>query len=408
MVRLEHVGAPSEHYRHESTTSDDRAASGGDHEARRGRRHDRARGVHPPDPLRGRSRDHPQRPARPDARAPDAGHRLRPDDRHGLRAPPRLFVGWKPGVGSLHRFRDAVERGWPSAARARRAQPCRAWPTAMRPAPPASRSRVLRGYVGQRSRRAHTSIKEVTCPFTGEVLSAVSALELDVAVIHAQQADRAGNVQLWGIIGVQKEAVLCAAAGSRHGRGDRRRARAAPRRGRAARTGRSTTSSVVQNGAHPSYTHGYTSGTTTSTSRGTRSAATATFSARGWRTMSSRAEPAARRSRHLDGGGDDDDRRRARAPGRATCLVGIGLPSTAANLARRVHAPGLVLVYESGTIGAKPEYLPLSIGDGILAETADTVVGLSRSSTTGSSPAASTSASSAPRRSTVSPTSTRR
>jgi glutaconate CoA-transferase subunit B len=63
-------------------------------------------------------------------------------------------------------------------------------------------------------------------------------------------------------------------------------------------------------------------------------------------------------------------------PNRATCLVGIGLPSTAANLARRVHAPELVLVYESGTIGAKPDYLPLSIGDGILAETADTVVSL--------------------------------
>jgi len=57
-----------------------------------------------------------------------------------------------------------------------------------------------------------------------------------------------------------------------------------------------------------------------------------------------------------------------------TCFVGIGLPSTAANLARRSHAPGCVLVYESGTIGAKPEHLPLSIGDGELAETADTVV----------------------------------
>jgi glutaconate CoA-transferase subunit B len=65
-----------------------------------------------------------------------------------------------------------------------------------------------------------------------------------------------------------------------------------------------------------------------------------------------------------------------RLPDGATCLVGIGLPSTAANLARRVHATGLVLVYESGAIGAKPEYLPLSIGDGILAETADIVVGL--------------------------------
>ena len=56
------------------------------------------------------------------------------------------------------------------------------------------------------------------------------------------------------------------------------------------------------------------------------------------------------------------------------CFVGIGLPSTAANLARRTHAPDLVLVYESGTIGAKPDRLPLSIGDGVLAATADAVV----------------------------------
>jgi glutaconate CoA-transferase subunit B len=61
-------------------------------------------------------------------------------------------------------------------------------------------------------------------------------------------------------------------------------------------------------------------------------------------------------------------------PDGAACFVGIGLPSTAANLARRTHAPGCVLVYESGAIGAKPEHLPLSIGDGELAETADSVV----------------------------------
>jgi glutaconate CoA-transferase, subunit B len=59
---------------------------------------------------------------------------------------------------------------------------------------------------------------------------------------------------------------------------------------------------------------------------------------------------------------------------RMTCFVGIGLPSEAANLARAVHAPNLVLIYESGTIGAKPTELPLSIGDGVLAETADAVV----------------------------------
>ncbi|MGH9007296.1 MAG: CoA-transferase subunit beta [Acidimicrobiales bacterium] len=60
--------------------------------------------------------------------------------------------------------------------------------------------------------------------------------------------------------------------------------------------------------------------------------------------------------------------------GRRVCFVGIGLPSTAANLARATHSPNLVLVYESGTIGAKPTRLPLSIGDGELADTADTVV----------------------------------
>jgi glutaconate CoA-transferase, subunit B len=60
--------------------------------------------------------------------------------------------------------------------------------------------------------------------------------------------------------------------------------------------------------------------------------------------------------------------------GHTSCFVGIGEPSTAANLARRLHAPGLSLIYESGTIGARPRTLPLSIGDGELAETADAVV----------------------------------
>src|SRR5258708_5597027 len=59
-----------------------------------------------------------------------------------------------------------------------------------------------------------------------------------------------------------------------------------------------------------------------------------------------------------------------------SCFVGIGLPSAAANLARLTHAPDTILIYESGTIGAKPKVLPLSIGDSELAETADTVVSL--------------------------------
>ena len=60
----------------------------------------------------------------------------------------------------------------------------------------------------------------------------------------------------------------------------------------------------------------------------------------------------------------------------ASCFVGIGLPSAAANLARLTHAPDTVLIYESGCIGTKPNVLPLSIGDGELSETADTVVSI--------------------------------
>src|SRR5580698_4549724 len=65
-----------------------------------------------------------------------------------------------------------------------------------------------------------------------------------------------------------------------------------------------------------------------------------------------------------------------RLTGNKVCFVGIGIPSAAANLARISHAPELVLIYESGTIGTKPDVLPLSIGDGELAETADTVVSI--------------------------------
>ena len=180
------------------------------------------------------------------------------DQMIGMGCARRLVFSWggNPGVGSLHRFRDAVENGWPCpleleehshAGMANRyAAGASGLPFA-----------VLRGYVGS-DLVAHTdTIKEVTCPFSGEVLSAVSALELDVAVIHAQQADPAGNVQLWGIVGVQKEAVLCA-----------KRALVTveevvetlePRPG-AVVLPHWTIDYVaeVPNGAHPSYAHGYT------------------------------------------------------------------------------------------------------------------------------------------------------
>lgn len=61
---------------------------------------------------------------------------------------------------------------------------------------------------------------------------------------------------------------------------------------------------------------------------------------------------------------------------RAVCFVGIGLPSTAANVARRMHAPNAILIYESGCLGSKPDRLPASIGDGVLAESADAVIGV--------------------------------
>jgi len=69
---------------------------------------------------------------------------------------------------------------------------------------------VLRGYQGTDLPAQNTSVSSIECPFTGERLTAVRALNPDVAVIHAQQADRRGNVMLWGLSGVQKEAVLAA------------------------------------------------------------------------------------------------------------------------------------------------------------------------------------------------------
>jgi glutaconate CoA-transferase, subunit A len=121
----------------------------------------------------------------------------------------KLIFSWagNPGVGSLHRFRDAVQNSWPHPleleehSHAGMANRFAAGAAGL----PFS---VLRGYRGT-SLPAHTAgVADIVCPFTGETLTAVSALRPDVAVIHAQQADKQGNVQYWGISGVQKEAVL--------------------------------------------------------------------------------------------------------------------------------------------------------------------------------------------------------
>ncbi len=120
----------------------------------------------------------------------------------------KLIFSWggNPGVGSLHRFRDAVEHGWPGPLELE--EHSHAGMAAAYAAGAANLPfGVLRGYRGT-DLAARTRVASIECPFTGEELSAVPSLRPDVGIVHAQQADRAGNVQLWGITGVQKEVVL--------------------------------------------------------------------------------------------------------------------------------------------------------------------------------------------------------
>jgi glutaconate CoA-transferase subunit A len=128
----------------------------------------------------------------------------------GMGSARKLVYSWggNPGVGSLHRLRDAVEHDWPVPLELEEHSHA-----GMAAAYAAGASRLpfgtLRGYRGT-DLVSHTRVASIECPFTGEELTAVPALRPDVAVVHAQQADEAGNVQLWGITGVQKEAVLAA------------------------------------------------------------------------------------------------------------------------------------------------------------------------------------------------------
>ncbi len=114
--------------------------------------------------------------------------------------------GGNPGVGSLHRMRDAIENGWPNPIAIEEhshAGMANRFAAGAADLPFA----VLRGYAGTDLAK-RTTVKTVVCPFTGEELAAVPALRPDVGIVHAQEADRHGNVQLWGIPGVQKETVL--------------------------------------------------------------------------------------------------------------------------------------------------------------------------------------------------------
>jgi glutaconate CoA-transferase, subunit A len=161
-----------------------------------------------------------------------------------------------PGVGLLRRLRDAVENGWPRPLEIEEhshAAMANAYEAGAAGLPCA----IFRGYRGAGLASVNPNVKAVECPFTGERLAAVPALRPDVTFIHAQKADRRGNVLVEGIVGIQKEAVLAAR--------------------RAVVTVEEvvddfddlhpnltvlphwtiTAIAVVPGGSHPSYTHGY-------------------------------------------------------------------------------------------------------------------------------------------------------
>jgi glutaconate CoA-transferase subunit A len=176
----------------------------------------------------------------------------------GMGCARKLIFSWggNPGVGSLHRLRDAIENGWPVPLEIEEhshAGLANAYVAGASGLPFAT----LRGYLGTDLPNHNKRIATIECPFTGEKLTAVPAVNPDVTIIHAQQADRAGNVMIWGIVGIQKEAVLAA-----------RRAivtveevvdKLEPRPGGIILpTWALTAVACVPNGSFPSYAQGYT------------------------------------------------------------------------------------------------------------------------------------------------------
>jgi glutaconate CoA-transferase subunit A len=129
----------------------------------------------------------------------------------GMGCADKLVFSWggNPGVGSLHRLRDAVEKGWPQPLEIEEhshAGLANAYVAGAAGLPCA----VLRGYAHSDLLKHSDRIRFIDCPFTGERLAAVPAVRPDCTIIHAQKADRRGNVLIWGILGVQKEAALAA------------------------------------------------------------------------------------------------------------------------------------------------------------------------------------------------------
>jgi glutaconate CoA-transferase, subunit A len=174
----------------------------------------------------------------------------------GMGCARKLVFSWggNPGVGSLHRLRDAVEHGWPAPLELEEHSHA-----GMAAAYAAGASGlpfgVVRGYEGT-DLAGRTKVAWITCPFSGDQVAAVPAIRPDVGIVHAQQADEAGNVRLWGIGGVQKEVVLAS-----------RRSivtveeivpRFEPRPHAVFLPAWAITAvAIAPGGAHPSYAHGY-------------------------------------------------------------------------------------------------------------------------------------------------------
>jgi glutaconate CoA-transferase subunit A len=170
----------------------------------------------------------------------------------------KLVFSWggNPGVGSLHRLRDAVERRWPHPLEIEEhshSAMAHAYAAGAAGMPCA----IFKGYRGSDLPLVNPNIRSVTCPFTGELLAAVPAHRPDVTIVHAQKADRHGNVLFEGIIGVQKEAVL-AATRSIVTVEEVVDVLAPPGSNAAILPAWTVTAVVVQpGGARPSYAHGY-------------------------------------------------------------------------------------------------------------------------------------------------------
>lgn len=133
------------------------------------------------------------------------------DQMIGMGCARKLVFSWagNPGVGSLHRFRDAVENQWPRALDLEEHSHA-AMVHAFEAAAAGMPCGVFRGYLGTDLPEANPNIKFIECPFTAEKLATVPAHRLDSAVVHAQKANRTGDILIEGILGVQKEAILAA------------------------------------------------------------------------------------------------------------------------------------------------------------------------------------------------------